>query len=282
MAANLFPFFNSQFFTDLGVPAAGYVLYQYASGTTTNQATFTDLAGTISNANPIILDGAGRCTMFGGTAAYTFVLKVSVGGATVKTWDNVSAIPIVTATSALPLAGGTMLGPIVLSADATANLNPTSLQQMNAAIAASASTLTAAVASANAAAAAATAAAAGITPTSFRLYSANGGAVTRTVSLTAGTWAVIGETRASVADGSVTGSYDATTTQAFTVSTTTVNTSIHLSHLGSSGYGRDQHGTGLATGTLTVAATTSVTMSIGAASLGSMTGRGSILTLEKQ
>lgn len=290
MAATAFPLFDLRFFTDgsttaltVGAtPAAFYKVEQYLNNTTTNQATYMDIAGTIPNVFPLTLDSTGRCTMYGTPGnVYTFVLKTP-SGAVVRTWNDVSPIPVVSGTAYLPLAGGTMTGLITLSGDPTSSLNPATKQYTDAAIAAASAAVAAAVATAVAAAAAATAAVAAQTPTSFRVYSATGGAVSRTVTLTAGTWAVVGETRAHVADGSVTGSYDATSTQAFTVGTTTVNTSVHLSHIGSSGFGRDQHGTNMATGTLTVASAGSYTMAIAAASLGLMTGSGSILTVEKQ
>jgi hypothetical protein len=126
----LSPFFNTQFFTDAGAVAASYKLYTYASGTTTPQTTYTDQAGTVANANPIILDSAGRCTLWLTVAVeYTFVLKTPAD-VTVKTWDDVGGIPIPSATSFLPLVGGTMTGAIILAANATANLNPVPLQQV--------------------------------------------------------------------------------------------------------------------------------------------------------
>lgn len=52
-------------------------------------------------------------------------------------WDNEKWIPVAsTATPYLPLAGGTMLGPIVLAGNAAANLNPVPLQQLNTRLAA--------------------------------------------------------------------------------------------------------------------------------------------------
>jgi hypothetical protein len=57
--AALPPNFNTQFFTNEGVPAAGYLLHTYDTGTTTPKATFTTQAGDVSNANPIVLDSDG-------------------------------------------------------------------------------------------------------------------------------------------------------------------------------------------------------------------------------
>lgn len=83
--------FNSEFF-DAGVPAAGYKLYTYASGTTTPKATYTNQAGTIPNTNPITLDADGMCELWLGSGEYTLALYTGLigsGGALVKTWDDV-------------------------------------------------------------------------------------------------------------------------------------------------------------------------------------------------
>jgi len=74
-------------------PAVGYKLYQYASGTTTNQDTFTSQAGTSANSHPITLDANGACNLWlTPTLEYTFVLKTAAG-ATVWTRDDVFAAP---------------------------------------------------------------------------------------------------------------------------------------------------------------------------------------------
>jgi hypothetical protein len=83
------PFFTLQFLDDDGTPLAGGFVYTYASGTTTPQATYTDQAGTEENANPIVLDAAGRCDLWLDDLEYTFLLKRS-DLTTVKTWDDVS------------------------------------------------------------------------------------------------------------------------------------------------------------------------------------------------
>lgn len=83
--------FNNEFF-DAGVPAAGYKLYTYDSGTTTPKTTYTDQAGTIPNTNPITLDARGMCELWLGTGEYTLALYTGLigsGGALVKSWDDV-------------------------------------------------------------------------------------------------------------------------------------------------------------------------------------------------
>ena len=76
--------------TDNGVPAAGYFLYTYQAGTTTPATTYSDSAGLVPNANPIVLDAAGRYLMYIPTGtSYKFVLKTPAN-VTVWTVDNVS------------------------------------------------------------------------------------------------------------------------------------------------------------------------------------------------
>ena len=91
MAANRPSVYDNQFF-NAGVPAAGYKLYTYESGTTTPKATYTDQAGTIPNTNPITLDAQGICELWLGTGEYTLALYTGLigsGGALVNTWDDV-------------------------------------------------------------------------------------------------------------------------------------------------------------------------------------------------
>lgn len=62
-----------QFFDDNGNPLSNGKLYTYAASTTTNKATFTTAVGDVENPNPIILDAAGRATLFI-SGAYRFDL----------------------------------------------------------------------------------------------------------------------------------------------------------------------------------------------------------------
>ena len=147
MAATLPSWFLADFTDVVGgvlVRAANYQLFQYINGTTTNQNTFTDAAGTVPNSHPITLDTAGRIptAMFlGAGLTYTFVLKTVGGGATVKTWNDVTGLPAALTTPYVPVAGGvTMTGLFTLSGNATGALNPTPLQQTNSLIAASTKT----------------------------------------------------------------------------------------------------------------------------------------------
>lgn len=80
---------------DNGDPLAAGLLYTYAAGTTTPLATFNnvDLDPILhQNANPIVLDAAGRATIFLSPTSYKWILKTSAG-VTIWTRDNIGAVP---------------------------------------------------------------------------------------------------------------------------------------------------------------------------------------------
>lgn len=81
------PTLKKQYFKDDGNPAAGYLLYTYAAGTLVPLATYTDYAGLTPNANPIVLDSAGRADIWFSAASYKLVLKTAAG-VVVWTQDN--------------------------------------------------------------------------------------------------------------------------------------------------------------------------------------------------
>jgi hypothetical protein len=68
-----------QFFNEAGMTLVGGQLFTYAAGTSTPQATYTDSTGTVQNFNPIILDSAGRASIWLPALAYKFVLEDSLG-----------------------------------------------------------------------------------------------------------------------------------------------------------------------------------------------------------
>ena len=93
MAVTLSPLAGAgwQFFDNDGIPLSGGLLYTYAAGTSTPLATYTSVTGSIQNANPIVLDSAGRVPNeiwitygFG----YKFVLQNS-SFVQIGTWDNI-------------------------------------------------------------------------------------------------------------------------------------------------------------------------------------------------
>lgn len=84
-----------------GAPAANYRLCTFQAGTSTLANTYTTAALNVANANPLVLDSAGRGTVFltpGST--YKFLLKDSTTttcvpdtGSTIWSVDQVSAVP---------------------------------------------------------------------------------------------------------------------------------------------------------------------------------------------
>ena len=84
---------GAQFFDNNGVPLAGGLIYTYAAGTTTPVATYTSSDGLTANANPIVLDSAGRTPAqiwLTENNSYKFALKTALD-VTIKTDDNIFA-----------------------------------------------------------------------------------------------------------------------------------------------------------------------------------------------
>lgn len=77
---------------DNNAPLAAGLLYTYASGTTTALATYSEVTLTTANANPVVLDSAGRATIFLSATSYKFVLKTAAG-VTIWTRDTIGAVP---------------------------------------------------------------------------------------------------------------------------------------------------------------------------------------------
>lgn len=83
-----------QFFDNNGDPLSGGLLYTYVAGTTTPAATYTASVGMVANANPIVLDAAGRVPeeiWLSDAHSYKFILTTS---ANVQIWvkDNISGV----------------------------------------------------------------------------------------------------------------------------------------------------------------------------------------------
>lgn len=95
-----------------GVPFPGGKVYTYAAGTSTPLATKTDSTGAVSNANPTILDSAGRASMWiADGVSYKIILKDS-NDVTIWTADGVSVPQIAAppAASNIPVGGVIMYG----------------------------------------------------------------------------------------------------------------------------------------------------------------------------
>lgn len=95
-AVNLAPTFGCGFqaFTTGGLPLNAGLLYTYIAGGTTPQATYTTSAGSVANANPIVLDADGRTpneVWFLASGTYRIDVKDSAGNL-IKTYDNLGGI----------------------------------------------------------------------------------------------------------------------------------------------------------------------------------------------
>lgn len=85
---NLAPVFKQQFLDNNGAVLAGGKLYSYLAGTTTLQATYANATGT-ANANPVVLDSAGRADVWlDPTLAYKIVLQ-DANGVQIYSEDNI-------------------------------------------------------------------------------------------------------------------------------------------------------------------------------------------------
>jgi hypothetical protein len=94
MAVNLslFAGAGAQFFDNSGVILTGGKIYTYLAGTTTPAATYTSSSGSTAQANPIILDSAGRVPgeiWLTSGVVYKFVVKTSTD-VLIGTYDNIS------------------------------------------------------------------------------------------------------------------------------------------------------------------------------------------------
>ena len=91
------PFPKHHFLDSNGDPLAAALLFTYEAGSTTKLASYTDVNLSVANANPIVLDSAGRATIFLSAASYKFVLAPSTDTdpptSAIWTVDNVSATP---------------------------------------------------------------------------------------------------------------------------------------------------------------------------------------------
>ena len=87
----LSPNFIQQFFDDNGAPLASGKVYTYAAGGSTPKTTYTDQSGGTPNANPIILDSAGRAAIWINSDSYKFVVK-DANDVLIRTIDDVSVL----------------------------------------------------------------------------------------------------------------------------------------------------------------------------------------------
>lgn len=114
MTTALMPVPKQQYFdSPNGRPLAGGKVYTYAAGTTTPKATYTDSAGLVPQANPIILNARGEPdSPIYWDGSYKVVLKDSAGS-TIYTVDNYKSDPfgvVAFIASAASSAGSALLG----------------------------------------------------------------------------------------------------------------------------------------------------------------------------
>ena len=112
MAVNLSPIGNGfQFFDSNGLPLNAGKIYTYQAGSSTPLATYTDNAGLVANANPIILGTDGRPPneiWLSDGFFYKFILKDS-NDVTIQTYDNLYGIIGIAPTPATPIPSGCIL-----------------------------------------------------------------------------------------------------------------------------------------------------------------------------
>lgn len=92
------PFVRIQFFTNTGAVCSGCLLNVYNAGTSTRVDTYyvVGLTAGSENANPVVMDSAGRPStgyIYLSPSSYRFVLTDSTGGTTYWDQDNTPSIP---------------------------------------------------------------------------------------------------------------------------------------------------------------------------------------------
>jgi hypothetical protein len=116
MTAQLIPALVYRDFTNGGEPLAFGLVYTYAAGTTTPQATYVDSTQTTPNTNPVVLNARGESPIWLNPAlSYKFVVTDSNGN-TIRTVDNVTNLTQATI--------GQILNPRT-SQEIAANITPT-------------------------------------------------------------------------------------------------------------------------------------------------------------
>lgn len=120
------PWIPIQFLTAAGLPCSGCTLDTWAAGTTTAQATFSDSTLSTQNANPVVMNTAGRPTsggLFLSATSYRFRLRTSAA-ATIWDLDNITAIPTTSGNTDISGTAGEAiaLGQVVYLSDGSGSL----------------------------------------------------------------------------------------------------------------------------------------------------------------
>lgn len=103
-----------QFCDDDGVPYVGGTLATYIPGTTTAKTTWSDAGGAAANTNPVVLDAAGRCTIWG-DGQYRLILHDGDGN---LIFDGVSSTFVSAAMAPVCLSTTVALARTALGVDA--------------------------------------------------------------------------------------------------------------------------------------------------------------------
>ena len=106
MAYTSMPYLTIQELDSSGNPYASAKMFFYAAGTTTKQDTYSTANGT-PNANPVILDSAGRATVFFAPMTYDVVLAPSTDSdpPVSPIWTRSGILPVPTSSSDLDVTG---------------------------------------------------------------------------------------------------------------------------------------------------------------------------------
>lgn len=104
---------KTQFFDAAGVPLAGGSVYHYIPASSTLKDTYQDLAATILNANPVILNASGEAVILG-IGAYRQVVFDSIGN---QIWDQVTQVASLSDLGGFPITGGTMTGTLIVPSE---------------------------------------------------------------------------------------------------------------------------------------------------------------------
>jgi hypothetical protein len=88
--ASLSPYPKQQYFYDNGDPCAGCKLYSYQAGTSSPAATYTDSTGVFRGTNPVVLDAAGRASIWLSNGTFYKLVLKGADNALIWTVDGVS------------------------------------------------------------------------------------------------------------------------------------------------------------------------------------------------
>jgi hypothetical protein len=103
VSASLMPPGKQMYLDGAGNPLSGGKVYTYAAGTSTPLATYSDQAGNIPNANPVVLNSRGEASIFWGAGPYKVTLRTS---ADALLWTQDNLYPPLTAAEPLRLYSG--------------------------------------------------------------------------------------------------------------------------------------------------------------------------------